>query len=208
MNPKTKIKRISLILVVILVSQIFVPIIGEINESYAITTENGSYEYKILRDGTVEISKYIGTDTLVIIPDTINEKRVTSIGNWCFSNCNNIKDIKIPNTVTNIGMAAFAKCSSLVSVNIPEGVTTIEQQLFDGCSSLIKIEIPKGVTEIKSYAFLECTSLETVEIPDSVETISTRVFQHCQKLKNINIPEMLYVLMNCFLTQYYKFGQQ
>ena len=117
------------------------------------------------------------------------EDGVTSIGEWCFSNCNSITNITIPDTVTNMGFAAFAWCSSLESINIPKGVTVIEKLLFDGCSSLIKVEIPEGVTEIKDYAFLECTSLETVEIPDSVETISSRIFQYCQKLKNINIPE-------------------
>ena len=36
----------------------------------------GDYEYNVLDDGTVEISKYNGLDSSVIIPDTIDGKRL------------------------------------------------------------------------------------------------------------------------------------
>ena len=56
----------------------------------------GDYEYKVLDDGTVEITKYSGTDEKVVIPSTINGKKVTSIGEWAFSDCESFTTITIP----------------------------------------------------------------------------------------------------------------
>lgn len=44
----------------------------------------GDYGYKILDDGTVEITGYTGSDTELIIPSEIDGKAVTSIGGWAF----------------------------------------------------------------------------------------------------------------------------
>ena len=44
----------------------------------------GDYNYMVLTDGTVEITKYIGDDVDVVIPSKIKGKKVTSIGSYAF----------------------------------------------------------------------------------------------------------------------------
>lgn len=44
----------------------------------------GDYEYSVLDDGTVKITGYNGSAETVVIPDTIDGKSVTSIGNGAF----------------------------------------------------------------------------------------------------------------------------
>ena len=185
------IQKISCMLIFILLWQILVPVIG--NMKFTITSNAatyGDFEYEIdNKTDTVTIKKYKGNEAEVTIPEQIEGKNVTSLGDWSFYNCDSIRAITIPNTVTNMGFAAFSGCSSLTNIDIPNGVTVISNQLLEGCSSLVKIEIPEAVTEIRSYAFHKCTNLETIEIPDTVNSIYPKVFQYCQRLKNIKIPQ-------------------
>lgn len=50
------------------------------------TLTYGDYEYEVKDDNTVTITKYEGSDINVIIPNTIDGKSVTSIGDWAFHN--------------------------------------------------------------------------------------------------------------------------
>ena len=104
----------------------------------------GNFEYEINEDGdTVTITEYTGIDSKVTIPEIINGKKVTSIGEYAFCNCS-FTSITIPSSVTSIGDSAFSGCSSLTSVTIPSSVTSIGEHAFYGCSSLKSIIIPSS----------------------------------------------------------------
>ena len=75
--------------------------------------------------GSITITGYTGTNTTVIIPDTINGLPVTSIGSYAFENKTTLTSMTIPSSVTNIGVAAFAFCNSLTNVTIPGSVASI-----------------------------------------------------------------------------------
>ena len=65
---------------------------------------------------TGTITKYNGTDTVVVIPSKINGVTVTTIGTDAFLGLN-ITSVTIPDSVTEIGANAFAGCTNLTSVN-------------------------------------------------------------------------------------------
>ena len=67
----------------------------------------GDYAYRVLDDGTVEITGYIGSGTEAIIPLEIDGKKVTSIGGVAFGFCTSLTSVTIPDTVTSIGDNAF-----------------------------------------------------------------------------------------------------
>ena len=121
--------------------------------------------------------------TSVTIPNS-----VTTIGDKAFSDCSSLTSVTIPNSVTTIGYSAFSECSSLTSVTIPNSVTTIGYYAFNGCSSLTSVTIPNNVTTIESYAFSNCSSLTSVTIPNSVTTIGYNAFSRCTSLTSVTIP--------------------
>ena len=153
--------------------------------------KNGGYILKSYKDENKEI----------IIPDTIGKKKVTAIGEYCFSPYpkrlpknigairEKIESVIIPDSVTSIRGGAFCYCSNLVSITIPDSVTSIGDRAFDACSSLTSITIPDSVTSIGDWAFSACSSLTSVTIPDSVTSIGSSAFKGCKSLKSITIPD-------------------
>ncbi|MGN0624414.1 MAG: leucine-rich repeat protein [Oscillospiraceae bacterium] len=148
----------------------------------------GDFEYSILDDGTVEISGYTGSDSKLVIPGTIDGKKVTSIGDYAFEGCESLTSITIPNNVTSIGEGAFAWCENLTSITIPNSVTSIGDSAFYKCTSLTSVTIPNSVTSIGSNAFARCTSLTSITIPNSVTSIGDWAFWDCTSLTSITIP--------------------
>ena len=124
----------------------------------------GDLKYSVLDDGTVEITDYNGSAKTVDVPEKINGKSVTSIGNCAFRYCTSLKSITIPNSVMEIGSSAFSGCSSLKSITIPNSVTEIGVYAFKGCTSLTSITIPNSVTNIGDSTFWGCSSLTAIYV--------------------------------------------
>ena len=168
------------------------------------------YEYIVLDDGTVEITKYKGSATELEIPSKIDEKVVTSIGNNAFVFNQSVKSITISNNITNIGGSAFWSCRNLTSVIIPDSITSIggwafkdtpwlekKQKenpfvvingiLIDGTACNGDVSIPDGVTTIGDSAFNGCRSLTSITISDSVISIDINAFFDCDGLLSVTI---------------------
>ena len=145
---------------------------------------------------TASITKFVGSETEVIIPSTVEYNsttyKVTAIADsgyrtGAFYN-SNITSVVIPDTVTSIGEDAFYGCSRLTSITIPDTVTSIGNYAFYGCSRLTSITIPNTVTSIGNNAFHGCSSLTSITIPSRVTSISDHAFSNCSSLTSITIP--------------------
>ena len=125
----------------------------------------------------------------LIIPDVIERRIVTSIGNDAFRSCTNLTRITIPDGVNHIGNDAFRACFSLTGITISEGITSIENGTFAACTKLTSITIPDGVTSIGESAFQQCYELASITIPDGVTSIGASAFSNCRSLTNITLPD-------------------
>jgi len=112
------------------------------------------------------------TDTLIFgCGKTTVPKDVTKIGDYAFSGCKNLVEIKLPDSVTSIGHWCFSK-SSLKSIVIPDSVTEIGDAAFWECRALEKITIPAA--KFGSNAFYECKNISEVYFSDSVKCLDMR----------------------------------
>ncbi len=118
---------------------------------------------------------------------TISEG-ITSIGNSVFEKCSGLTSVVIPSSLTSIGNYAFKGCTKLTSVVIPDSVTKIGNSAFNGCSGLTSISISNNVTSIGDYVFNGCTGLTSVVIPAGVTSIGAGAFYKCSALNNVEIP--------------------
>lgn len=159
--------------------------------------------YEITKDGMVfmtdgynycELISYTGTESEVIIPETVNGINVTSIGNKAFNGNTTITSIT-GNYIKNIGSYAFQACTSLASVSFPSA-TSIGKAAFNNCKVLTSIDFPL-VTEIGDQAFRICSKLTSASLPLITE-ISKECFYNCLELNSINCQKATIIRDNAF----------
>ena len=157
------------------------------------------YTYVELPDGTIEIRSYTGHRRYLTIPDYIDGKVVSSIGvgafegetrireinlpkylvrirDNAFAGCNNLLNIKIPDTVTEISVKAFYDDVRLSYVAFGEGsaLTKIEPYAFGGCSKLTRFELPASLTDVNGTAFFGTTSMAAFTVAKGSKTFTAR----------------------------------
>lgn len=93
-----------------------------------------AFHFKI-RDGRAVILAYLGDETEVTVPTSIEGYPVTVIEDNAFQ-ATSVVTVRLPDSVTEIGWFAFADCKSLTSVILPASVESIGYGAFDGCQSL------------------------------------------------------------------------
>ena len=132
---------------------------------------------------------YVGkNDKLVVIPEQYKGCPVTEISEHAFENCEELREVVIPNTVSSIGSNAFSHCINLRDIDLPSGLKIIGKEAFEFCETFSSVVIPEGVTEIGDSAFNFCSSLRSVELPGSLTRIGSFSFGNSE-IVSISIPE-------------------
>ncbi len=167
--------------------------------SAATLSESGDYTYDVINDTCAKITAYIGTDTKVVIPETIDGYTVTVIGKNAFSGNGTLTSVTFPDTLTEIQCYAFYKCTSLESVVIPDSVTTLSTFCFAENPNLSSVTLSKNWTYTTNYynnitssgfqgPFYKCASLTSIEIPEGATVVPANAFNGCTSLKSVSIP--------------------
>lgn len=138
-----------------------------INEVFTANIEGVDITFKVKSTTTVQVGDgnnvAVGTGmTNVVIPETVDGFKVTSVGYRAF-NGTQVESVSLPNTIRQIDTEAFYSVVQLKTLNIPESVTEIEKNAISGCN-LKELHIPKGVNLIAESAFNCLEALETVTV--------------------------------------------
>ncbi|MFI3229772.1 MAG: leucine-rich repeat protein, partial [Bacillota bacterium] len=147
------------------------------------------YTYVTLDDGTVEIRSYTGHRSYITVPDTIDGKTVTSIGDFAFSGESGFKEVNLPDTLTNIGRYAFEACYNITSMIMPDSVQTIDDYAFFDCTRLANVYFGSSskLATIDNFAFRNCVALTSFEVPKSATLVSSSAFFGATNLRSITV---------------------
>lgn len=113
---------------------------------------NGDFGFFIINQEELMITKYTGSDTVIEIPESYKNYKVTVIGASVF-NDSKITEVTIPSSIKQIEDYAFSSCHSLTKVNLSEGLEILNNSVFFNCSELREIKLPSTLKEIGPRAF-------------------------------------------------------
>ena len=136
----------------------------------------------------------IGADAFracVNIGEIIFSDKLESISEGCFSACNAIENITLPNSILKIESRAFSYCNSLNSIKWSENLEVIGSHAFSNCTSLKNITLPDSVLRIEEESFSNCNSLNGIKLSKKLEVIGVGAFASCTSLTEIYIEKNL-----------------
>lgn len=128
---------------------------------------------------TGTITKYLGSATNLVIPDTIGDVAVEQIGRMVFArkklesvalpaqlkliedaafSNNALESIEFPDSLETIGNLGFAN-NGITSISLPEGFLRMGDRAFQGNKALESVTFPSTLTHIPPYAFYNATAL-------------------------------------------------
>ena len=90
----------------------------------------------------VAITSYQGHAKDLVIPPTIDGKKVVSLYNEVFQVCSELETLVIPDYVREVAGRLFIYCNNLKRVVFPNHMDKIEPEMFYGCDALEEFTVP------------------------------------------------------------------
>ena len=115
-------------------------------------------------EGGCMITGYLGSESVVHIPETLGGMTVVAIGEDAFSGQTTIREVYLPSGVKTIAKSAFNRCEALEYIGLNDGLQSIGEWAFNKCLALTNVDIPASVTSIGNYAFSGCAALLRVSL--------------------------------------------
>lgn len=152
---------------------------------------------------SVTITGYKGSSSQVIIPNTIDSKTVTAVGDKAFGEASQIEYLYIPASIEQIASNAFLRCDGLLEIEVSEDNQFFSSQngvLYNKDKTILlafpgaiggEFLILKSVTRINDYAFCYCYELTKINMYNSVTEIGDFAFAYCWNLTSIRLSDNL-----------------
>jgi hypothetical protein len=166
-----------------------------------ITTADGKYKYFKNSDGKATLFSYLGNETEVVLPETLDDLELNNLRKMCFESNTALKTLTLPKTLDSLEPYALYLNTALENIYVAEGntvFTSVDGVLYDiEKTSIVQYPIarkdysytiPETVTYIATGCFGGCKYLEKIDIPDSVTDIDGWAFRDCKSLKTCDIP--------------------
>lgn len=162
---------------------------GDVTESvvrnYQVASES-DFEYNRVQGG-IRVTEYLGNDTIVVIPETIEGEPVVEVGGLMFANDSSVRGVLVPSGVTeltqvftnngnlevvicehvqSVGYNTFNSCIALHTVVLGDELNNVGENSFSNCRMLKELYISPSVTQMDDVAaataFLLCDSLTII----------------------------------------------
>lgn len=176
-------------------------------------TSNDEFEYNVY-DTYVQITKYIGNDTDIVFPSTIDDLPVLVVGKHIKPTDEgyietlpvitqyNVKETESKDRIMGYEQVSYAKG---VSLTFSEGIAVIGKEAFHNIgnktSPVETIKLPSSLLLIENGAFGNLFSLKSLEFPEGLYQIEFNAFDNAflssseQKEKiTVTLPKSLDIL--------------
>ena len=157
---------------------------------------SGDFVYTV-EDNVATIVDYTGSANALVIPQTIDGRKIVRIGDYALSKKAKLNSVVVPESVESIGSSAFEDSVDLKKVTLPDGVTKIGPSAFYGCSKLTTVNIPAKLEEIDDYTFSGCTQLTDIKLSESVTYVGESAFEGCSNLNSVTLSENTETIGDC-----------
>ena len=147
------------------------------------------FRYRLLEDGTAEITGHVGVGSSLSIPDRVGNIQVTAIGDGAFGSCYDLKKVTLPEDLREIGNRAFGNCLNLEEIRFPDSLRVIGDRAFMSCWRLQENRLPAGLQRLGDYAFAEA-GFSRLELPEGLEYLGTQALNG-SVLKHVTFPDSL-----------------
>ena len=117
----------------------------------------------------------------------VDWNRANNIGDFCFSYCENIEKLIIPDSVSELGGKGFWNCTGLREIMFPQNLKSIAAETFKGCSGIIELELPCSIEYIGKNAFEGCIGIKELKIPNNKVSLND-AFSRCDNIKKLILP--------------------
>ncbi len=97
-----------------------------------------------VHNGGVTLTAYLGKDSEVIVPQTIDGLPVVEIADRAFQNHTELRAVKLPEGIRQIGWFAFSGCALLETVVLPTTLEAVCYGAFENCSSSMGVHCKQG----------------------------------------------------------------
>ncbi|MDE6389025.1 MAG: leucine-rich repeat domain-containing protein [Lachnospiraceae bacterium] len=165
------------------------------------------YEYEAMSWG-IKILRFVDFDeSVVVIPNVIEGKKVIAVGNHAFKGCVGIEKIIISEGIEILGNGVFLNCKGLKEAVLPSTLKRIGTTDTSGCPAVLggmpkfdgvfeytaleKITIPNSVKYIGEHTFAGCGELKKVTLPLKLKEIHKGTFRWCRSLEEVLFPQEL-----------------
>lgn len=153
--------------------------------------------------------RLVGCDpelTAVRVPETVQNRPVTSVGKGAFAGSPVLTEVELPPNVETVETSAFQGCTALQRVMLPYRLKSIGPRAFADCVKLqevphfvwsgpksdgkllrsqIETSLPVQLKEIGEAAFTGCRSLVHMAIPYQVQVLPDALFDGCVSLESV-----------------------
>ncbi len=127
----------------------------------------------------VNCNDFKGTIT---VANRIKKKPVYNLGEGAFSDKENVKNFKLPNSIRHIGAGCFYGCGEIKKINLPKSLKYVGESAFAECTQLKKLVLPEGVLHLDDKVFYGCNQLEEVYLPSTINQMGDDIFDNCDNL--------------------------
>ena len=171
-----------------------------------------SFEYEVLEDGTIKITKGTSESETLVVPSTIDGYQVSEIGysafypaqykystviisegiktlgDYTFNNNTKLKEVYLPESLEYIGEEAFGYCENIEVINFPANLKYIGPHAFDRVDGITEVNIDGGKLEyLGNDAFFDCSNLKKVTIKGNNAEIGSYAFYNCTRVTELNL---------------------